>query len=152
MKKPSTMRKLTIAAGAVGAVGLMLTMTQIPIANASTPSSTAAVIAKLDAYRASHPGNFAGLDALDRQLTGGGLTVSLNGVAGTLTGAQAQKILDVRQAAQASVARSNGPISPAAIPAFTVAVYSTNLTGPPPVRRYSGYWNFPDSWPGRRPR
>ncbi len=145
MQNKRLYRGVLVVAAAVMAV----TLVSVAPASAESTSTSSAVEGQLSAYRDAHPGDFAGLDALDRRLTGGGLQVEINGVAGTLTGQQAQRVLDSRRA-QASSTKGKSLAFAAGIPAYTVIVYSTNLIGPPARRQYSGYWDFPDSWAGRQ--
>lgn len=128
-----------------------LVCTSLSPASAAPNTSSAATIAKANdeilAYQTAHPDDLAGLEALSVKYTGIKMRVSLNGVKGILTGAQAQPYIDQakKQTTRANTLMSGG------IPAYSLRVYTVALMGPPPKIRVVGNWTFPDWWAGQAP-
>lgn len=112
----------------------------------------AAFNAEVDAYVANHPDDWTGLDNLRQKLWGAPpIEVSLEGVDGPVSAAQADAIIQEREAAwEAGAAqRQSGDISLMSVPsdAFTVAfVWLTEAPGPGSGINAFGTWNFRDDY------
>ncbi|MBI1759151.1 MAG: hypothetical protein HYR62_07995 [Actinobacteria bacterium] len=102
----------------------------------------------ISAFARQHPLDLAGLDGLVHQFTGEHMQVSINGVAGTIDGVQAQRLMDTRWQERRSH-RSAGTISPLStvpLDAYTVAISWLPLYGPPPQVKAHGVWDFRDNY------
>lgn len=115
------------------------------------PSSEyAADNAAIANYEKEHPLDIGGLSDLVRSMTGLEIPVTLNGVDGTLTGDQAQAVMDARHEAHLR-SQSTRAVSPLSVPvdAFTVGFSWVPLIGDPnkdPGFYAHGIWNFDDAY------
>ncbi|UOW00319.1 hypothetical protein LG314_00575 [Agrococcus terreus] len=98
----------------------------------------------IDAYVASHPDDYEGLDALVFELTGQHIDVTINGVDGELSASEAQTIVDARNEARPAVV--DGDVSIQSIPsdAFTVSMVRTPISTW--NAQFRGSWNFRDDY------
>jgi hypothetical protein len=127
-----------MAAVAVGAVALTLGAQTVALAD-DGGDWRAAAQAEIDNYTAEHPDDFVGIDALLTKYGLPPMKVSVDGVPGELTGAEAEQIVDARKAAGSGAVASAVPTD-----AFTVWISVTKdlYNG----RRVVGSWNFRDNY------
>lgn len=136
-------------AGATLAAGLLCAGLSGVAAADDGSTLTRSESARISAFADAHPFDFAGLDRLVLDATGKHLTMSVNGVAGELTGTEAQAVYDRRKATfeRTQQAKDSGAL-PLAVPvdAFTVTVAFIPVYGPPPTYKVRGTSNFRDNY------
>lgn len=146
-------RSLMAALAGVAAVGVATTVL-VPVAAADSRASQervwAAANAEIERYGQEHPLDLAGLERLVVKHTGKKTQVAVNGVEGTLSGADAQKILDARVAAwdkaDSGTQGESGILGAVPVDAFNVSVQFIPVVGPPARIKARGTWNFRDNY------
>jgi hypothetical protein len=141
---PSTLRSRTIAAFAAA---VTLTIVAPSAARADDTDWRAAAQAEIDSYTDQHPDDLTGIDQLRIKYGLSPMQISVSGVDGILTSAQAeQAIAQQQEAPSPSAAGSADTAHIMAVPsdAFTVWVsVSRDLYNNPTV---IGNWNFRDNY------